>query len=204
MLTGGSSPTLNNLPGVFPRSHPYSEYDGGFTALGDTQDILVVGGGFDYSQAGDNDVFFHTVDAQYDTAGGLSLYGAYLGTYRDLRSSQGVVSTSPTVLVPPGNYYDPGFVAQAGYLVTSQLEPFARYDYTYLSGGSTSAFSLATNKAQEITVGANYYLYKQHVKFTLDGSFLPDGSPTDQDALGILTDSGHPEYVVRFQFQLSI
>ena len=63
---------------------------------------------------------------------------------------------------------------------------------------------MKTNKAQELTIGANYYLFKQHIKFTLDGSWLPDGSPTDQDALGILTDSGHTEYVIRFQFQLAI
>jgi Phosphate-selective porin O and P len=182
--------------------NPFSEYDGGFTALGDTQDILVLGGGYDYSQAGDNDVIFHTLDAQYDTTCGLSVYGAYLGTYRDLHSVQGATTGKPSV--PAGNFYDPGALIQAAYLLNPRLEPFIRYDYTYLDGNSVSAFDLGKNTAQEFTVGANYYLYKQHVKFTVDGSWLPDGAPTDEDALGILEDSGHNEFVLRAQFQLAI
>jgi hypothetical protein len=173
--------------------NPFMEYDHGFTALGDRQDILVLGAGGDYSQAGSNGVIFHTADAQYDTADGFSAYGAYLGSYRDLPSNQGVT---------PGIYYDPGFVAQAGYLVTPQIEPFARYDYTYLN--DAHAEGLSTGEAQEITVGANYYLHKQNVKFTLDASWLPNGAPSDSDALGILKDSGHNEYVLRFQFQLAL
>ena len=60
------------------------------------------------------------------------------------------------------------------YLVTPTIEPFVRYDYTYLSRGATTG--LFTGEAQEITLGANYYLYKQNVKFTLDASYLPDGA----------------------------
>jgi hypothetical protein len=183
-------------------SNPYVRYDGGFTALGVDQDYLIVGGGYDYSEAGDNNIIFHTVDAQYASPSGLSLYGAYLGTYRNLHSSQGITTGSPSV--PPGNFYDPGFLAQAAYLLTPKIEPFVRYDYTYLDGGSVAGFGLNKNDAQEFTVGSNYYLYKQHVKFTIDGSWLPEGSPVDADALGILKDSGHTEYVLRFQFQLSI
>jgi Phosphate-selective porin O and P len=173
-------------------SDGYKEYDQ-FTALGDKQDILVAGTGFDYSQAGDNDVYFHTADLQYDTTSGWSFYGAYLGSYRDLHTNQGVT---------PGNYYDPGALAQVAYLVTPKIEPFARYDYTYLAGGSVSG--LNKYDVQEITVGANYYLYGQIAKFTLDGSWLPEGAPTDSDALGVLQDSGHNEFVLRAQFQLAI
>jgi len=176
-----------------PDFNPYTEYDKQFTALGDKQDILVLGAGADFTQASSNDAFFHTADLQYDTACGFSAYGAYLGTYRDLHTNQGVV---------PGFYYDPGFVFQVAYLVTPKIEPFARYDYTYLPLGSTTG--LLTGEAQEITVGANYYLYHQNLKFTLDASWLPNGAPSDSDALGILKDSGHGEYVLRAQFQLAI
>ena len=172
--------------------NPFTEYDQ-FTALGAKEDILVLGGGFDYSQAGNNNVVFHTVDAQYDNTAGLGLYGAYLGTYRDLNSNQGVV---------PGNYYDPGFVLQASYIVVPKIEPFARFDYTYLDAGSVTG--LTHHDTEEFTVGANYYIHGQNVKFTLDGSWLPNGAPTDSDALGILKDSGHNEFVIRGQFQLSI
>ena len=173
--------------------NPYTEYDKQFTALDDKQDILVLGGGADFTQASSNDVLFHTADLQYDTACGFSAYGAYLGAYRDLHTNEGVVK---------GFYYDPGLVFQMAYLVTPKIEPFARYDYMYLPLGSTTG--LFTGEAQEITVGANYYLYHQHLKFTLDASWLPNGAPSDSDALGILKDSGHGEYVVRAQFQLAI
>jgi hypothetical protein len=172
--------------------NPFTEYDQ-FTALGARQDILVLGGGFDYSQGGGNSVLFHSVDAQYDNKEGVALYGAYLGSYRDLKENQGVV---------PGNYYDPGFVAQASYLVQPKIEPFARFDYTHLDG--SSAPGLKAHDTEEFTIGANYYIDGQNVKFTLDGSWLPDGAPTDSDALGILKDSGHNEFVIRGQFQLAI
>jgi hypothetical protein len=116
-----------------------------------------------------------------------------MASYRDIHTNQGVVK---------GHYYDPGFVVQVGYLVTPKIEPFARYDYSYLPLGSTTG--LVTGEVQEITVGANYYLYKQNVKITLDASWLPNGAPSDSDALGILKDSGHNEFVARVQFQLAI
>jgi hypothetical protein len=172
--------------------NPYTQYDNGISALGARQNILVVGLGADYSEAGANNVLFHTIDAQYDTTGGLSIYGAYLGSYRQLRANQGVT---------PGYYYDPGFQIQAGYLVTAKLEPYVRYDYTYLAGGSAT---LADHAVQEITVGANYYIHGQNLKLSVDGIWLPDGAPADIDALGILKDSGNNEFVLRAQLQLSI
>jgi hypothetical protein len=173
--------------------NPFTQYDGGFTSLGAKQDTLVLGGGADFTQAGSNDLLLHTIDAQYNSPGGLSLYAAYLGSYRDLHTNQGVA---------PGKYYDPGFMAQVAYLVTDRIEPFARYDYTFLAHGSTTG--LADSSVQEITIGANYYLYKQNAKFTLDGTWLPVGSPVDADNLGILKDSGHNEFIVRAQLQLAL
>jgi hypothetical protein len=172
--------------------NPFTQYDQ-FTALHARQDILVLGGGFDYSQAGSNGVLFHTVDAQYDNTNGLGLYAAYLGSYRDLNTNQGVT---------PGDYYDPGFVVQGSYIFAQKIEPFARFDFTHLDPGSVTG--LKAHDVDEFTVGANYYLYGQNVKFTLDGSWLPDGAPADNDALGILKDSGHNEFVLRGQFQLAI
>jgi len=184
---------------------PFKEYDGGFSALGDTHDILVAGSGADYTEAGSNYALFHTVDLQYDSADGLSLYGAYLGSYRNLTTGgtlSAAAKPSPAITYAKGHYYDPGFVGQIGYLITSKIEPFARYDYTYLQGGSITG--LKKQDVQEITAGVNYYLFKQHAKFTIDGVYLPDGAPVDNDAFGILQDSGHNEFVLRFQFQLSL
>ena len=52
------------------------------------------------------------------------------------------------------------------------------------------------------TGGVNYYLYGFGAKFTLDVSYLPNGSPIADDAFGILTDNRRNEIVVRGQFQL--
>jgi hypothetical protein len=173
--------------------HPYHQYDNGFTALGAQQNILVAGIGGDYSQAGSNSVLFHTADLTYQDTSGFSAYGGYLGSYRALIHNQGVT---------PGFYYDPGFIVQAAYLVTPVIEPFARYDYTYLPTGSTTG--LATGEVQEITVGANYYIHKQNIKFTLDASWLPNGAPSDVDPLGVLKNSGENEIVIRAQFQIAL
>ena len=56
----------------------------------------------------------------------------------------------------------------------------------------------------EFTVGVNYYFYGQHAKLTVDGSYLPNGSPVDADGLGILKDDGHNELTARMQLQLMI
>lgn len=175
-----------------PTADGFTEYEQ-FSALGDKQDILVLGAGADYSEAGSNDEFLHSFDAQYNLASGWAFYGAYLGSYRRLHINEGVT---------PGTYYDPGFLVQGAYLIDQRIEPFGRYDYTYLDG--KSAPGLPTHEAQEITVGVNYYLLNQNVKLTVDASWLPNGAPTDYDQLGILSDPGHPEYLLRTQLQLAL
>lgn len=184
--------------------NPFKTYDGGFTALGAKQDFLVVGAALDMTQAGRATGIEQTIDAQLDLASGWSFYGAYMGSERRLQTPQAAVASAPltNIVVTPGNYYDSGFMVQAGYLLTPNIEPFARYDYTLLDAGSIAGN--LKNDAQEVTAGVNYYIDKQHLKFTVDASWLPDGAPVDQDALGILADSGHAEYVLRVQFQLSI
>ena len=80
-----------------PDFNPFTEYDRQFSSLGDKQDILVLGVGGDWSQANDNNIAFHTVDAQYNNTNGLSLYAAYLATYRDLRTNQGVAPATTMI-----------------------------------------------------------------------------------------------------------
>jgi hypothetical protein len=175
--------------------NPYNEYEQ-FTSLHAKQDILVVGGGADYTQASSNDLIAHSVDIQYNTVSGLALYGAYLGTYRSIHANQGV---------PAGHYYDAGFLVQAAYVIDQRFEPFVRYDWTKFDPASTVAVTgLNSHLLQELTVGANYYVYGQKLKFTVDGSWLPNGSPADSDALGVLRDSGRYEFVLRTQLQLAI
>jgi hypothetical protein len=185
MLIGDRSSSFN----------PFNEYEQ-FTSLHAQQDILVIGGGADYSQANSNSLIAHSVDVQFNSVCGLSLYGAYLGTYRGINANQGV---------PAGYYYDSGFVAQAAYLIGQHFEPFVRYDWTHLDPSSTTAVAgLNSHLVQELTAGANYYIYGQKLKLTIDGSWLPNGSPVDADALGVLRDSGRYEFVLRTQVQIAI
>jgi len=164
-----------------------------FTAMGNKEDLLVIGGGADYTQGGDNAVLFHTVDAQWENTHGLALYGAFVGAYRSLGT--GAAGGSP----PAGDFYDWGVLAQMGYLFTDKLELFARYDYTRLDADALPAG--ATHDVHEITVGTNYYFYKQNVRFTLDLTWLPNGSPVDAPGLDIVSGTDN-EFVLRGQMQL--
>ncbi len=179
---------------------PYLEYDQ-FTSRHDQQDILVVGGGADYSQAGANDVVLHSADVQYNQVGGFSAFAAYYGTYRKINT----VGTSTTGIAPAGFYYDLGFEGQVAYMIGEHFEPFGRYDSIKFDPGSVRQVTgLRSHVLQEITVGANYYVYGQKLKLTADANFLPNGSPGDADAAGVLKDSGHDEFVFRAQVQLAI
>jgi hypothetical protein len=175
--------------------NPFNEYEQ-FTSLHAKQDILVAGGGADFTQAGSNDLLAHSADLQFNSVSGLALYGAYLGTYRSIHTNQGV---------PVGYYYDSGFLAQASYVLCQHFEPFIRYDWTHFDPSSTRAVAgLNSHLLQELTAGANYYIFGQKLKLTLDGSWLPNGSPADSDALGVLRDSGKYEFVLRTQVQIAI
>ena len=175
-----------------------------YTALNNKKDLLVVGAGFDYEDADNLNALFHTVDVQWDPQAvqGLSLYAAYVGLYRDFRN----VAAGAGVDNTP---YDWGFVVQAGYLLNDQWEVFARYDYTDLDArapagaGTLGAGARMEDKVHEITVGANYYLYGHNAKFTLDATYLPNGSPFNLDSAGILSQpASKDQFVLRGQFQL--
>jgi hypothetical protein len=158
MLIGNRTPAYN----------PFLEYDQ-FTSRHARQDILIVGAGADYSQAGANDEILHSVDVQYNQVGGFSAYAAYYGTYRKIDANEGVS--------PAGYYYDNGFEAQVAYLIGQKFEPFGRYDLVHFDPSSTRQVTgLTTHVLQEITVGANYYIYGHKLKLTADATYLPNGS----------------------------
>ncbi|MGD1278754.1 MAG: porin [Tepidisphaeraceae bacterium] len=168
-----------------------------FTAMDAKSDALIVGGGVDWTQAGSNDGLWYTVDAQYDNPNGLSAYAAFLGMFA--HSPKGI-----TELLPSGDYSNCGFLVQAGYMINRQWEPFVRYDYTSLKGEFGNAFYGSEHSVHELTAGVNYYFYGQRARVTLDGTYLPNGSPVDADGLGDLTDNGHAQFIARLQLQLLI
>jgi hypothetical protein len=159
-----------------------------FTAKGDKQDLLVFGGGYDWTQNGDTNVIRSTVDAQYENVNGWNVYGALNGVCTENDSN---------------HRWDWGGLVQAGYLIRSAWEIFGRYDVVsldsdYVSGESTF---------NELTFGVNYYLGENgsalhRAKFTLDLMYLPQGAPSNITGTDVLANSGDAEFVFRGQFQL--
>jgi hypothetical protein len=164
---------------------PRSEYND-FSAVGNKEGLLVIGGGGDVTQTGDTTSYLHTIDAQWESSTGWSVYGAFLGDYVDTGAGNSL--------------YNWGFLIQSGWMVNSNWEVFGRWDYTKLDGDAVSS-GLATEYC-EITFGANWYVFGGHnAKFTLDATWLPNGSPADVKSADILASQDN-EFVLRGQFQL--
>jgi hypothetical protein len=160
-----------------------------FSALGNTQDVLVFGAGFNFAEAGNASTLLHTVDAQYET-GPIGAYAAFVGAATDNDNSSG------------GNWYDWGFLAQAGYMLSDKWEVFGRYDYVALDDDRSDAES----EFHEITAGVNYFMEKHSLKFTADVTYLPNGTPltgSAADGIGHLgDDADEDQFLFRAQFQL--
>jgi hypothetical protein len=168
-----------------------------FTAKNSKSDTFVVGGGADWSQAGNANLFVATADAQWENRTGLGVYGAIIFAHRDEEFTGGEDSL------------DLGFLIQAGYMLNPSWEIFGRFDMLIfdeelvLGGTSEDTFF-------ELTGGVNYYLgpngsYMHRAKITLDLTILPNGAPTDVTGIGILDNNdGGLEVVFRSQFQLAI
>jgi hypothetical protein len=179
----------------------WKQYDD-FTALHNTKDLLVIGGGFEWDTADNINALFHTVDVQWEPQAvkGLSAYGAFVGLQRDFRNAPAGGT---------GVTYDWGFLVQAGYLLSDHWEVFGRYDYTSFDSdappttGSIGAAADVTDNVHEITAGLNYYIHDHAAKFTADVTWLPNGSPVDLNAAGILQQSNDSnQFLFRAQFQL--
>lgn len=160
--------------------HAYDD----FTAMGNKDDLLVVGGGFDYTEGGDAYALYHTADVQWEPASvvGLAVYGAYVANYND--SGDG------------GTSYDWGFLGQAGFMINEQFEIFGRYDFIRIDTDADE------DTFHEITVGGNYYFYGHNAKATVDLTYLPSGSPTSESGIGVLA-SDDSQFIIRGQFQLA-
>jgi len=170
----------------------WKSYDD-FTALGNKEDLLVFGLGADWTQNGDVQAILHTADVQFETASGLALYGAFLG-----RATQNGKTAGGSV----EDLYDWGAMAQAAYLLDQKWEIFARYDYTDFDSDSLSAGT--QNKVHEITGGVNYYMHGHTAKFTVDLTWLPNGTPRGDGGADILSNNDEDELILRAQFQLLI
>jgi hypothetical protein len=169
----------------------------GFTAKGARQQLLVFGGGGDWSQGGDGNMILGSVDAQYENPNGFGAYAAGLVKYRD----KAITGTDSTT--------DLGFLIQASYAFSGNWEVFGRYDGTWLDDAAVFAANGHTqDNFHEITVGVNYYMGNNgdamhRAKFTVDLSYLPNGAPRDETGIDVLGNNGfEAEWMLRAQFQL--
>ncbi|HYO09325.1 MAG TPA: porin, partial [Tepidisphaeraceae bacterium] len=157
-----------------------------FTARQTKQDLFVIGAGADWTQEGGGDQILTTVDAQYKTPTGWSLYGALHGA--QLRDDE-------------DDNFSWGALGQVGYAINQRWEPFARYDIVSIDDAADGQ-----DTYNEFTAGVNYYLGDNgaaghRAKLSVDVVFLPDGAPSDQTGLGVLAGE-EAQFVLRTQFQL--
>ena len=166
-----------------------------FTAKASKENLLVLGAGADYTERLGTDVLLTTVDAQYELADRLGVYGAAHANFTDPHDSTSNISRT-----------DYGALVQAGYLVNKKVEVFGRYDVVRLDADAVAAG--AEDTFHEITAGVNYYLgpdgsYLHRAKLTFDVGYLPNGAPSDQTQSGVLG-GDDDQFVLRAQFQLLI
>jgi hypothetical protein len=160
------------------------QYDD-FSAMKNKSEMLVFGAGADYSIGGDSHAFFHSADVQWENTEGLGVYGAVIGLEREIDAGDST--------------YDWGFLVQAGYMLDEKWEVFGRWDITFLDDELLAPTDEDT--INEFTIGMNYYLNGHNAKFTFDATYLPDGSPTNETGIGILS-TDEESFIFRGQFQL--
>ncbi len=86
-------------------------------------------------------------------------------------------------------------------MLNERWEAFARYDLVKLDGDVTFADGSTEDTFHEFTLGVNYYIQRHSAKFTIDGTYLPNGAPSNQIGLGELGGSD-AQFLLRAQFQL--
>jgi hypothetical protein len=191
----------------------WNGYDS-LSAYGAKSDLFIVGGGLEWDEAANFDNIYLTLDGQYTTRCGLSIYCALLEDYADWSDNSNSPPQSPLNTDAAGSYPNFGCIIQVGYRIKPQVEPFLRYDVAVLNSRYADILAFgnkapggdarATANNHEFTAGVNYYLFGYNAKVCGDISFLPNGSVIDAPGLGILANQQHSEWVGRVQFQLAI
>jgi hypothetical protein len=158
-----------------------------FTALNSKSPLLLIGAGENYTQSGDSDVLRYSVDALFKT-GPVSLYGAYVGRLT-------------TAGDDGDDTHDWGFVVQGGYVLSKNVELFARYDMVKFENDQANG----EDTVHEITAGVNYYFKGHAAKVTIDAVWLPSGSPISATTIGVIGQTDDDDqFLIRGQFQLML
>jgi outer membrane murein-binding lipoprotein Lpp len=180
----------------------WKDYDQ-LTAYHDSSDLLVVGGGIDYSYSdGAYYTICHTADLQYGNPDGWFAYLCYFGRYTNHTIGIPLTSNPGASFGTPGDLgadtYEPSVDCLLAYTLTEKFEPFVRYEYMHLQG--TPAGS--NNNVTDISVGANYYFYGHNLKFTGMATYLPTGIPISDTSSEVLLSNNKAEVVLIAQMQL--
>jgi hypothetical protein len=174
-------------------------------AFGVKEPLLVVGTGSEYSERGHAGQTVADVDVMYADQNGLSLFGSFNDRYTThnfgiaTQSATGasIVAAPADVLNKHTNEYS--IVGQAGYLMFDHLEPYGRFEYIHLAGTPDGSHTYVP----AITGGANYYFAGHRAKFTVQGTYLPNGIPIDDTPNDVLANPDkRGEFVGEVQFQL--
>lgn len=165
------------------------------TGVWGRENLLVVGGGVDYSQGDNNTTVHYTADVQYQLHRKLVLLAALYGDAIDFRNTSG-----------PSSRSDWGVQVEAGYFITPALQAIARYslikfDSDFKTGGE--------DMFHEISGGLNWFFGKDgelgnRAKLTLDVNYLPSGSPSVPGLDYLASPNKKDEVVVRTQLQFSL
>ena len=115
-----------------------------------------------------------------------------------LASNGGATGTKATA-----DTYDATVRLTAGWAIGPHWEPFVRYEYINFDpaesapyrGPSLSEFDHARHQL---------FLRRLAPKLTGEVTYLPQGSPVDEDGSNILANQGGNEVVIRAQFQFAI
>ncbi|MEM8738797.1 MAG: porin [Planctomycetota bacterium] len=162
----------------------WSQYDD-FWAAPDEAAALFVGLAIhgELGETGDSadvaDLASWTVDASYQ-ARGWHLYGSAIGQHRN-----------PEAGAATDQY---GFLAQAGYSVTTKFQPYGRYQ-RFEADDNGSDVDL-------LTAGVNYFFNGQAARLTFDVVYLDDPIVIPAAAIGILADTEGGQVLLRAQIQL--
>jgi hypothetical protein len=165
------------------------------TGVWGREDLLVVGGGADFTQMDHSNLVHWTADVQYQLLHRLSLLAAVYGNHDIFRNQAG-----------PAERNDYGAQVEAGYFVTRSIQPIARYSITKFSG----AFKVGgADTFHEIAGGVNWFFGKDgqlgnRAKLTLDVTYLPDGTPAFAGGDFLASPNKKDELVFRAQVQLSL
>jgi hypothetical protein len=171
-----------------------------FTSLHNKAPLLVLGSGFDYTQAGNTGAFTHVADVQYTLPSGLTLYGAYLGRYVTNNAGNPTTNGGATGDGPTADTYDASVRVMVAYLIDEHWEPFSRLEWINFDSSELSPGT--EHEVYDVTLGFNYYLYGHRAKFSAAATYLPNGSPVTSTIDDILASQGGNEIILQAQFQL--